>query len=84
VQGLQHADELAAQSILEGHAVGVEVSREHGDFFVLNVHALNRADSFRELEDLWFAEWFSGEPAAVALVYDRWVQALFDGGPDRE
>src|SRR5687768_6525645 len=29
-------------------------------------------------------KWFGGEPALVLLPNDRWVQAFFDGCPDRE
>ena len=51
---------------------------------VLDVDALHRADPLGEDERLGLAERRRGEPAPVALVDDRRVEALLDGGPDAE
>ena len=82
MQGFQHADELAAKPIFEAKAISTDASRQHGHFFVLDVHALDSADALWELEDLRLAEWLGGVETARRLP-DGWrVQALFDGGPD--
>src|SRR4051812_11351936 len=84
MQGLQDLDELLTQAVLERDPPGVEPARDEEHLLVLDVDALHPADSFREVEDLRLAEWWRGEPAAVALVDDRRVEALLDRRPDGE
>ena len=84
MQGLEHLDELIAQAILERHALAVDPARHEQDFLVLDVDALDRPDAVGEFEDLSAREGRGREPAAVLLPDDRWIEALLDGGPDRE
>ena len=51
---------------------------------MLDVHAFDRADPLREVEDLWLGEGLRRVPAALALP-DEWrIQTLLDRRPDRE
>ena len=51
---------------------------------MLDVDALDGADTIGEVENLWLAEGLGGEPAAVGLPDNRRVETLLDGGPDGE
>jgi hypothetical protein len=51
---------------------------------VLHVHALDRPDALRELEDLGLRERLGRVEAALALPDQRWVETLLDRRPDRE
>ncbi len=51
---------------------------------MLDVHALDRADPLREVEDLGLGERRGREPAAVLLPDHGRVEALLDRRPDRE
>lgn len=84
VQGAQHGDEPVAQAVLERDPADVDPARHQHDLLVLDVHAAERPDVLREVEQLGFAEGLGGEPTAISLVHDRRVEALFDGRPDRE
>ena len=84
VQGAQHVDELLAEAVLEGDPARIDRSRHQEHLLVLHVHALQRTDAGREVEELGLGEGRRGEPAAVALVDDGRVEALLDGRPDRE
>ena len=55
VQRLQHVDELLAEPVLEGDALAVDPARHEHDLLVLDVDALDRADSLREVEHLRLA-----------------------------
>ena len=50
VEHLENVDELAAEPVLEGNALGIHGSREHVYFLMLHVDALNGADVLWELE----------------------------------
>ena len=84
MQGLQDADELSAKAVLETNLLSIHGAWQHVYFFVLNVYALDRSDSSRELEHRWLAKWLGCIPAAIFFPYQWRVQALFDDGPDRE
>ena len=60
------------------------LARDEQHLLVLHVHALRRADARRKVEDLRFAEALRREEPAAPLPDDRRVEALLDGGPDRE
>ena len=81
---LQHLDELVAEPVLEGDALAVDPARHEQHLLVLDVHALDRADPLREVEDLGLGERRRREPAAIALPDHRRVEALLDRRPDRE
>ncbi|CAB4605842.1 unannotated protein [freshwater metagenome] len=51
---------------------------------MLNVDALNRADTRREIEDLWLTEAFSRVEAPLLFPNQRWVEAFFDRCPNRK
>ena len=84
VQGLENADELVAQAVLEGDPAAVDPAWHQEDLLVLHVHALDRADARGKVEDLGLAEGRRRVPAAPALVDDRRVEAFLDRRPDRE
>jgi hypothetical protein len=84
VQRLEHLDELVTEPILERHLPAVHPAWHEEDLLVLDVHAFHLADALGEREGLRLAERRRREPATVALPDDRRVQALLDGGPDRE
>ena len=84
MNGFECGDELRAKTVLEIDLLSVDLLRNKNDLFVFNVHTLNRANTFREIEDLDTAKWFSGVPTATIFPNDGWVEALFDSGPDRE
>ena len=84
MQRLEHRDELVAQAVLEGDAVAVDPAGDEQHLFVLDVHALDRADAFGEHEHLRLGERRGGVPPAVAFPDHRRVEALLDRGPDRE
>src|SRR5690606_4532369 len=84
VQRLQDADELLAEPVLERHPPRRHPSRDQQHLLVLHIDTLDRPDSFWELKDLRLREGRGGEPTALRLPDDRWVEALFDRGPDRE
>ena len=41
MQRLEHADELVAQAVLEGHSSGVDPAGDEEHFFVLDIDALD-------------------------------------------
>jgi hypothetical protein len=84
VQRLEHVDELRAEAVLEGGAFAFDPAWHQQHFFVLDVDTLDGSDAVGKVENLWLREWFGGEPTAVGLPDHRRVQALLDGGPDRE
>ena len=84
VQHPQHVDELLAEAVLERHPLRVDPARHEEHLFVLDVHALDRADALGELEHLGLAERRGREPAGVLLPDHGRIQALLDRGPDRE
>jgi hypothetical protein len=84
VQDAQDLDELAAQAVLEGHALGVDPARDERDLLVLDVDALDRADALGEVEDLRLAERRGRVEAPLLLPDERRVEALLDRRPDGE
>ena len=84
MQRLQHVDELLAEPVLEVDPPAVDPARDQQHLLVLDVHALDRADALREVEDLRLGERLGRVPAAVALPDHRRVEALLDRRPDRE
>jgi hypothetical protein len=84
VQGLEHVDELVAQTVLEGDPARVDPTRHEEHLLVLDVDALDRSDAAGEVEDLGLGEGLGGEPALVLLPDDRRVEALLDRRPDGE
>ena len=52
---------------------------------MLDIHAFDRADSLRKRERLGCAERGRGDPVRTrAIPFDRRIETLLDGGPDRE
>src|SRR2546423_2472976 len=84
VQRLEDADELRAEPVLEGDAAALDLARHEHDFLVLDVDALDHADSLGELEQLRLGERLGGVEAALLLPDQRRVEALLDRRPDRE
>src|SRR5207237_8856062 len=84
VEHAQDVDELLAEPVLEGNARAVDPSRDQHNFLVLDVHTLDRADALGKHERLGLRERRQGEEAALALPYERRIQALFDRRPNRE
>src|SRR5581483_7354659 len=84
VQRLQHGDELLAEHVLERDAIAIDPARDQHDLFVLHVHALERPDTFGEVEHLGLRERLRREPAALAFPDERRVETLLDRRPDRE
>ena len=84
VQDLEDADELVAEPVLEGDAVGVDPPRDEQHLFVLDIDAFDRPDALGEVEGFGLTEGFGGEPTAGLFPHNRRVQALLDRGPDRE
>ena len=80
----QHVDELLPEPVLERHALAVDPPRDQQHLLVLDVHALDRADAFREVEHLGLGERLRREPAALFLPDHRRVEALLDRRPDGE
>ncbi len=70
--------------VLEGHAPAVDLPWHEHDFLVLDVDALDYADSLGELEQLRLGERLGGVEAALLLPDQRRVQALLDRRPDGE
>ena len=81
VEGLQDADKLVAQPILEGDALGLHPTRHKQDFLVLHIHHLHFAD-LGEIKGLRLRERFRGEPAFLSLIDHGRVQTFLNGGPD--
>jgi len=80
----EHVDELVPERVLERHPSGIDPARQEGHLLVLHVDAFHRSDAFREHEALGLGERWQGVEPPVALPHDGWVEALLDGGPDRE
>ena len=81
---LDDVDERFTEPVLERHPLAAHPARDHHDLIVLDVHALDRADALREVEDLRLGEGLHVEPASVRLPYQRWIGALLEGVVDRE
>ena len=84
MQGLENADELRPETILEVHTLSVHGAGQHCYLFVLHVHALDRTNSLREFEQFWFRERLGGKPTALLLPDQWWVEALLNNCPNRE
>ncbi len=84
VQRGQHLEELVAEAVLERDSVDVDPARHQQHLFVLDVDALQLADALGEREQLGLGERLGREPAAVAFVDDRRIEALLDRRPDAE
>ena len=81
---LQHSNELFPEAVLEGDPIRVDPARHEQDLFMLHVDAFDRADTAREVEGLQLAEGLGRKPSPALLPDHRRVEALLDGGPDRE
>ena len=66
MERLQDLDELVAEPVLEGDALGFDPARDEQDLLVLDVDALDGPDALGEVEDLGLAEGLGRVPAAVA------------------
>ena len=84
MNGFECGDELRAKTVLEVNFFSVDLLRNKNDLFVFHVYTLDWANTFRKIKDLNTAKGFSGVPTAAIFPNDGWVEALFDGGPDRE
>ena len=72
------------EPVLERDALALHPAGDQHDLLVLDVHAFDRPDPLRELEDLRLGERRGRVEATLALPDQRRVQALLDRGPDRE
>ncbi len=80
----EHVDEFLAEPVLERDPPAVDLAGNEDDLLVFDVHALDRADPLREVEDLRLGERLRRVPAAVSLP-DEWrIETLLDRRPDRE
>src|SRR4030042_396949 len=59
---LEHADEVLAQAVLEGHPFALDPAWDEEHFLVLHVHAALRTDAFWKLERLRLGERLGGVP----------------------
>ena len=83
MQELKRLNEVGAERVLEGDQICLHCARQLDHLFVLNVDAHHWAYAFWEDEVLGLAEWCADFNLAVA-PNDRWVQALFNDGPEAE
>ena len=79
---LKPVNEICTKSVLERHAIALNLTRHQQHFFVLNIHTLDGPNAFRKMEYLGLAKAIRCEDSARLFPYQWWVQTFFNRCPD--